>query len=159
MSRSREDDAARAKALEEVLRSGRALSDAIVLFHAGAADAMGMGASEWKALGLIAQHGPLSHRDLVDRMGLKPASVTNILDRLQAGGWIARQRSSADARSIEITADEARLGELRGRIFGPLMRRLGEVYDRYTLDELRLIADALSRIADAQQAAAEEIGG
>lgn len=157
MSTSKPNSLERDKALERLAQTGRAMSDAIVLFHARAAEAFSMGSSDWKALGLIAQHGPISHRELVRHLGLKPASVTNILDRLQSAGWVERKRSSEDGRSIEITANEERLGSFRRQVFGPLMTRLNEVYGQYTDAELTLLADAFARIADAQNKAVEDI--
>lgn len=157
MSTSKQNSPERDRALERLAQAGRAMSDAIVLFHARAAEAFGMGSSDWKALGLIAQHGPISHRVLVRHLGLKPASVTNILDRLQSAGWVERKRSSEDGRSIEITANEARLGTFRRQVFGPLMARLNDVYGSYSDAELMLLADAFAKIAEAQNKAVEEI--
>jgi len=137
--------------------AGRALSDAIVLFHSRASDSVGLGATDWKALGLIAQGGPMTHGELREKLKLKPASVTNILDRLEAGGWIERRRSPHDGRSVVVTVNEARVGEMRERVFGPLMERMAEVYARYDSGELRLLADAFARIAHAQTAATAEL--
>jgi len=137
--------------------AGRALSDAIVLFHSRASESVGLGATDWKALGLIAQGGPMTHGELREKLKLKPASVTNILDRLEAGGWIERRRSPHDGRSVVVTVNEARVGEMRERVFGPLMERMAEVYARYDSGELRLLADAFARIAHAQTAATAEL--
>ena len=48
-------------------------------------------------LELIARHGPVSPSALARRAGLHPATMTGILDRLQKGGWIVRERDP-DAR-------------------------------------------------------------
>ena len=157
MSTQKQDPSERREALDRLAHAARAISAGQGLFHARAAEAFGMGSSDWKALGLIAQHGPISHRDLVGHLRLKPASVTNILDRLQTAGWIVRRRSSEDGRSIEITADEARLGAFRGQVFGPLMARLGDVYASYSDTELILLAGAFEKIAEAQRKAAEDV--
>lgn len=159
MSRSGAKPGNRKEALEQLAHAGRSMSDAIVLFHARAAESFAMGSSDWKALGLIAQHGPISHRELVRHLGLKPASVTNILDRLQSADWIVRTRSSEDGRSVVITANQEKLGAFRQQVFGPLMKRLDEVYAQYGDADLVLIADAFSKIAEAQRMAADEISG
>jgi len=67
MSTSKHRSTNRDEALERLGRAGRAMSDAIVLFHGRAAEVFGMGPTDWKALGMIAQHGPMSHRELADR--------------------------------------------------------------------------------------------
>src|SRR5882672_8450390 len=43
-------------------------------------------------LDLIDRHGPLSPSALARHAGLHPATITGILDRLEAGGWVARGR-------------------------------------------------------------------
>lgn len=154
-----EERRTRDEALQRLHTAGRRLSDATVLFHARAAEAFGLGASETKALGILQRYGPMTHRDLTERVGLKPASVTNMLDRLEAKGWVTRQKSSEDARRVllSIVAEKA---EAYGRnAFGPLMARLEAVYEGYATPELRLIAEAFDAIATAQEAAAREIKG
>src|SRR6266545_4170113 len=55
-------------------------------------------------LELISRHGPLSPSALARRAGLHPATVTGILDRLERGGWIARQRDPSDRRAVTVHA-------------------------------------------------------
>lgn len=146
---------------EDVLRrlgdAGRAMSDAAVLFHTRAGARFGLGVTDWKALGIIELSQPMTHRDLVDRLGLKPASVTNILDRLEKQDWIQRTKSESDARRISISVNQEKLARYRWQIFGPMMEKLGEVYNTYSTEELLLIARALEEIARAQEEAAKEL--
>jgi DNA-binding MarR family transcriptional regulator len=51
-------------------------------------------------LSLIDRHGPLSPSALARRAGLHPATITGILDRLERGGWAARDRDPSDRRAI-----------------------------------------------------------
>src|SRR4051794_15873224 len=61
-------------------------------------------------LDLIARHGPLSPGALARRAGLHPATMTGILDRLQRGGWIVRERDpeAADRRAVAVRAGRGR---------------------------------------------------
>ena len=151
------EQARRAEALERLNLAGRRLSDAVVLFHARAAEVFGLGASETKALGFIQRFGPMTHRDLTERIGLKPASVTNIIDRLEAKGWVRRQKSDEDARRVLLTVVPEKAESYRRTVFGPLMARLQGVYDGFSTLELEMIAQAFDAIAAAQEAAAQEI--
>src|SRR6185369_14698156 len=65
-------------------------------------------------LELNARHGPLSPSALARRAGLHPATMTGILDRLQKGGWIVRERDpeAADRRSVAVRAVRGRNAEL-----------------------------------------------
>src|SRR5882672_2629755 len=55
---------------------------------------------------LISSHGPLSPSALARRAGLHPATMTGILDRLEKGGWIVRERDpgAADRRAVSLRA-------------------------------------------------------
>jgi len=55
-------------------------------------------------LDLISRHGPLSPSALARRAGLHPATITGILDRLERGGWVARDRDQADRRAVRVRA-------------------------------------------------------
>src|SRR5437879_5260640 len=63
-------------------------------------------------LDLINRHGPLSPSALSRRAGLHPATLTGVLDRLQKGGWIARERDTTDRRAVMLRAIRERNGEL-----------------------------------------------
>jgi DNA-binding MarR family transcriptional regulator len=43
-------------------------------------------------------HGPLSRRDLADRLGCDPSNVTFLVDRLEQRRLVTRVRSSGDGR-------------------------------------------------------------
>lgn len=146
----------REAALHRLGDAGRAMSDAVVLFHTRAAEHFGLGVTDWKALGIIERSEPMTHRDLVDQIGLKPASVTNILDRLEGKEWIFRTKAEDDARRISISVNREKLSIFHERIFGSLLKRLGAIYEEYSVEELALIAQALEKIARAQTSAAEE---
>ena len=81
-------------------------------------------------LDLISRHGPLSPSALARRAGLHPATITGILDRLERGGWVARDRDQADRRAVRVRA--LRGPRRRGaapllgdeRLDGPDLRRI-----------------------------------
>ncbi|MGL5012102.1 MAG: MarR family winged helix-turn-helix transcriptional regulator [Paracoccaceae bacterium] len=148
----------RADAMRQMNDAGRRLSDAIVLFHTKAAESVGLSASETKVLGYVQRFGPMTHRQLTERIGLKPASVTNILDRLEDKGWVLRKRSSVDGRNVLLTVDPVEIAAFREKVFAPLTRRLRVVYDEFGTEDLMQIARAFDMIAASQEDAAREIG-
>jgi DNA-binding MarR family transcriptional regulator len=107
-------------------------------------------------LDLIAMHGPISPSAVARRAGQHPATMTGILDRLQRGGWIVRERdpSATDRRAVTVRA----LGE-RNREMFRLYSRMSTAMDRvcadYTDAELAVIADFLRRTTDAGRAATD----
>ena len=68
--------------------------------------------TDLECLDLITRHGPLSPSALARRAGLHPATMTGVLDRLERGGWIARDRDPADRRGVLIRAQRGRGAEV-----------------------------------------------
>lgn len=143
--------------LGRLAMAGRDLSDAAVMFHAVVAEQLGLGASDWKTLGLLERHGPLTAGELSAQSGLAPASVTGMLDRLEAGGWVRRRRDPADGRRVVVALDQAVLMSRMGDFFGGLMRRLADLYTRYDDEELELLLGFMTEIARRQKEATAEL--
>src|SRR6266516_637330 len=55
-------------------------------------------------LDLVTRHGPLSPSALARLAGLHPATITGILDRLERGGWVTRDRDPSDRRAVAVRA-------------------------------------------------------
>jgi DNA-binding MarR family transcriptional regulator len=156
MSRSRKADERRRELLQQLADAGRRMSDAAVLFHTALAEKLSLGASDWKTLGLLERHGALTAGELAEHTGLAPASVTGIIDRLEQGGWVRRRRDPVDGRRVVIEMDRGVLKNM-GPFFAGLLRRLDELYARYSEEELELIVEVLVEIAERQMAAAVEL--
>jgi DNA-binding MarR family transcriptional regulator len=105
-----------------------------------------------ECLDQISRYGPISPGDLGRRTGLHPATLTGILDRLERGGWIARERSPADRRSVQLRALPNRAAELYG-LYAPMNSVMDGIFDGYQTEELEVIAGFLRRTADAARAA------
>src|SRR5215813_11735666 len=104
-------NAARRQLLDALFTAGREVSAAAVMFHTALAARQGLSATEEKALDLLDRYGPLTGRQLAERSGLAPASVTSLVDRLEAKGYARRTRNPADGRSVLIETTPERLAE------------------------------------------------
>ena len=69
-------------------------------------------------LDIISRHGPLSPSALAPPASLHPATMTGILDRLEKGGWIIRERDPEDRRAVAVRALPDRGAELFGLFAG-----------------------------------------
>jgi DNA-binding MarR family transcriptional regulator len=109
-------------------------------------------------LDLIARHGPISPTALARRAGLHPATVTGILDRLQRGGWVVRDRDpgATDRRSVAVRPLRERGADLY-RLYSGMNTSLDEICAGYTDDELELLAGFLRRTTNAGQSAAADL--
>ena len=109
-------------------------------------------------LDLIASHGPVSPSALARRAGLHPATMTGILDRLERGGWVARDRDPADRRAVVVRALRRRSAELV-RLYSGMNASVDEICAGYREAELEVLADFLRRAADAGRGATDELAG
>jgi DNA-binding MarR family transcriptional regulator len=109
-------------------------------------------------LDLVASYGPLSPSALARRAGLHPATVTGILDRLERGGWVARERDPSDRRAVVVRALTGRTAELM-RLYAGMNSALDQICAGYGDTELELVADFLGRTANAGRSATDELAG
>lgn len=107
----------------------------------------------------ISREGPLSPTALARLTGQHPATLTGILDRLERGGWIARDRDPDDRRAVVVRAERGRGAEIL-RLYlveSGMNPALDEILAGYTEAELTIVADFLRRTADAGRTAAERL--
>jgi DNA-binding MarR family transcriptional regulator len=109
-------------------------------------------------LDLIAQHGPLSPSALARRAGLHPATMTGILDRLERGGWIARDRDPSDRRAVVVRPRRGRSADVVHLDSG-MNTAMDQICARYEDAELELLADFLRRTTEAGRSATDELAG
>jgi DNA-binding MarR family transcriptional regulator len=107
-------------------------------------------------LDLIARYGPLSPSALARRAGLHPATMTGILDRLERGGWVARERDPADRRGVVVRARRERSAELL-QLYSGMNGAMDGINAGYSDAELELLAAFLHRTAEAGKAATEAL--
>jgi DNA-binding MarR family transcriptional regulator len=144
--------AARRTLLDALLAAGRELSAAAVMFHTALAARQGLSATEEKALDLLDRFGPLTGRQLAKRSGLAPATVTGLVDRLEAKGFARRRANPRDGRSILIETVPGRLDEL-GPLFSDWVQALEELSSHYSDAELAAIISFLTEAASRQREA------
>ncbi|WP_052847731.1 MarR family winged helix-turn-helix transcriptional regulator [Streptomyces avicenniae] len=100
----------------------------IVLFHLSAADAVGVGATDYQAWNVLALDGPLTSGELARRLGLTTGATTRLVDRLEATGAARRVPDPADRRRVLVESTGAvpdRLAEILAAVREPIGRALG----------------------------------
>src|SRR6266480_2276351 len=100
-----------------IKQSLRALSIQLSLLNHQVGAHAGLNDVDLDCLDLVARHGPLSPSALAQRAALHPATMTGILDRLERGGWVVRERDPSDRRAVVVRVLPDRYGDLL-RLYG-----------------------------------------
>lgn len=134
------------------VRALRALIVSGEQFRLAVADQFGTGVTDSVAMSHLRAEGSLSARELAERTGLTPSTVTALLRRLERAGLAQRALHPFDRRKVvvSLTAEgDAQLERSEGWLASVLAR-----VDDVDRDELVRI---LTRVATELQAEAEKI--
>jgi DNA-binding MarR family transcriptional regulator len=114
---------------------------------------------DFDCLEVLNRRGPLSPTALARHAGLHPATLTGVIDRLERGRWVVRERdpNASDRRAVTIRALRERNPEMF-RLLAGMNHAMDGILADYTEPELQLIADFLRRTSNAGAKATEELG-
>jgi DNA-binding MarR family transcriptional regulator len=111
------------------------------LMGQAASDRAGINATDLNCLNILSFSGALTAGELARATGLTTASITGVVDRLEAAGFVHRERDSSDRRRVVVTiVMEKALAEV-ATIFAPMVADWQQLATRYSDDELRLIVE------------------
>jgi DNA-binding MarR family transcriptional regulator len=79
----------------------------VVAIYRPLLEPMGLTHPQYLVMLALWQHAPLSVRDLSRLLALDPGTLSPLLKRLEAIGYLRRQRDPADERSLAITLTES----------------------------------------------------
>ncbi|WP_420594308.1 MarR family transcriptional regulator [Deinococcus sp.] len=95
-------------------------------------------------LDMLSRHGPHAPGELARRMGLHLATMTGVLDRLERGGWIVRERSRSDRRRVTVRADPVQSQQITDH-YANAAQELLTLCTAYPESDLRVVASFLRR--------------
>src|SRR6516225_318578 len=117
-----------------------------------AANHFGINRSDLRCLDVLRGVGPTTPTTLAGAVGMTTGGLSLALDRLESAGYVTRRPNSNDRRSVIVEPTE-HLAQVEREIFGPLGRRIGEIFARYREADLEVIRDFLDRVAEAAASA------
>jgi DNA-binding MarR family transcriptional regulator len=158
---SSEDAAAargRRRQITAIKESLRELSSQLSLLDHRVSARLDLKDTDLDCLDLVLRHGPLSPSELARRAGLHPATMTGVLDRLERGGWVSRERDpgAADRRAVTVRARRDRNHEIFG-LYAGMNTLMDQICAGYTDAELQFLAGFLGRISAAGHEATERL--
>lgn len=118
---------------------------------------LGVHRNELRCLHLL-EIGAATPGEVAAHTGLTSGSVTALLDRLEAAGFVERRRSVADRRSVEVAMPVERLAEVRA-IYGQIDVAVRSYFSGKQAVELVEAGRALAMFAEMLEQCAAGFGG
>jgi len=115
-----------------------------------ASQRLGLGGTDSRFLTLLDVYGPLTPGRLAQLTGLTTGSVTGVIDRLERGGFVSRERDDADRRKVRVIPDPEATARLVAARNDPI-DVLDDVLQGRGADELEIIARFLGEIVERQE--------
>ena len=126
--------------IQQELHELQRLQGAYSAVHAShIAASVGINAIDLECLDLLQIHGPLPTGQLAVKAGLRTATMTSILDRLEKAGFVRRDRSGEDRRVV-IVHIEARAAQEVGPLFSHIATHMAKVEEQFSDDELAIVS-------------------
>jgi DNA-binding MarR family transcriptional regulator len=146
----------RTELIQRVLDAGRLIGASAVFFHTAVSAHFGLGPTDTKTLDLLQQQGPLTPKQIGERTGMAPASVTGIIDRLERKGFVRRKPHPDDGRRLLIEFDPSAY-DVMAPMFEGIGASMTEMLEPYTNKQIAMIADVYTEAASRQMALALEL--
>lgn len=144
-SPDRDRDAIRAA----LVAAGRALGNSSAMLNHAVAERLGIHATDWECVSLLNEALPsaLTAGQIAELTGLSTGAVTGVIDRLEAAGFVARERDPADRRRVIVRLDGTKMVSVMP-LFAGMLADMMALHDRYTDDELDRFAELLNTASE-----------
>lgn len=130
--------------MRTLLRAGRGMQGAM-------ARRLGLGETDLAAMDeLVTSRAPLGPVELGHRLGIRSASATVLVDRLEAAGHLRRNPHERDRRRVVLRPSESAIAEV-GALLAPMMVSMGQIADRLDPDDAELVLAFLSDVTAAME--------
>src|SRR5580658_5577894 len=104
-----------------------------------AADIIGLNATDLNCLNILSFSGSLTAGELAKATGLTTASITGVVDRLEAAGFVTRERDLHDRRRVVVSLVLEKAVSDVAPVFAPMVADWQDLARGYSDDELQLI--------------------
>jgi DNA-binding HxlR family transcriptional regulator len=123
----------------EFLLALRRAGSVMQLLGAAAADRIGINVTDLNCLNILTLRGHMTAGELARATGLTTASITGVLDRLEDGGFVRREKDPHDRRRVVIRPNPEQGLRDVGAFFGPVVQAWREAAAQYSDEQLATI--------------------
>lgn len=117
-------------------------------------ESMGVNVTDMAALEHLLNNGPMTPGQLAEHLKVTTAASTQIVDRLEKAGHVARRRQVGDRRKICVVPVEASLGQAFERL-SPMIDGLNAVIARLDPSERQVIESFLDQVLEIYRSAVD----
>ena len=132
----------------EFLLAMRRAGSIMQLLGQVSAERIGINVTDLNCLNIVALTGSMTAGDLARATGLTTASITGVLDRLEEGDFIRRERDPKDRRRVIVNVKAGPGLREVGLTFGPLVKAWRTTAGSYSDEELRLLLEFQRKLED-----------
>jgi DNA-binding MarR family transcriptional regulator len=152
-------DAGRQRLETDFLLAMRRAGATMQLLGQLSAERIGINVTDLNCLNIVALTGPMTAGDLAKATGLTTASITGVLDRLEEGGFVQRERDPKDRRRVIVNLKAGPGLREIAPTFGPLVKAWRATAASYTDEELQLLLEFQRRLEDIVRAQLARLRG
>ncbi|NUR96347.1 MAG: MarR family transcriptional regulator [Kribbellaceae bacterium] len=125
----------------------RFIAEAVLYNHAVSAK-VGLGGSDSQFMTLLQTYGPLTPRQLAEYTGLTSGTITGVIDRLEAHGFVTREPDPKDRRKVVVTPSLEKIQEKLVPLYAEQGERMQQLLATRSVEELRVISQFLADSVD-----------
>lgn len=120
----------------------------VVLYNHAVSSKVGLGGSDSQFMTLLQTYGPLTPRQLAEYTGLTSGTITGVIDRLEAHGFVTREPDPRDRRKVVVTPSLEKIQEKLVPLYAEQGERMQQLLASRSVEELRIISQFLADSVD-----------
>jgi MarR family transcriptional regulator, organic hydroperoxide resistance regulator len=138
----------RQRVIEDIANFGQEQSALSTIFREMVAQQLGISASDGECLAFIVESRLVTAGDLARFTGLTTGAITGVIRRLEKAGLAKAERDPTDRRKVVVKPQIERLGQGERLYASYVKASFDRVYSKYSLNELKTIADYHRKMAE-----------
>jgi len=114
------------------------------------ARALGLNLTDYRALTVLADSGPVTVGALAAELGATAATTTALVSRLESHGYVERLRSSEDRRQVHVNVTETASRRIKD-LMQPLLSAANAQLDALPADQQAVVGNFLDAVLNLMQ--------